>query len=518
MNTLIAIKTGNLKIVKEKIEKCNIQVKYYTLGISALHLAIRHNKLEIAQLLIQSGANVNIITNTNSNILYGIHDGDPASHLSLRYADHEMLNLLIKSEIDLSLRDKDHKTALMLSIELDNRESTSILLENGAAKFQNPDEITKLVVYLSHKKDYELIATLFVKEMDLDNKFQEKSVFLFLFKVAIKNTDLDLIDFLFKKIDKLTLSVVNEILNLKNQTAIDLTIDYLISKGEIDQIIAQMINTKNTDGVGSLMSSGRVLLHAIEFSNLKLIDIILDKLESDGKVNDVFAEIIKTTPEIKKNAWHKLSVLEHCIEHKLYRVLELLLKNGAELNACLNPNIYYDKKIPLFHAIKENDFELVQLLVTYDADINQCVELKEVHTSNSGGIVIDKLYYTTPLSFAIELGNTRIAKLLIKSGVDINFTKSWIWYPHSTASCHNGFLTCPVELIIKKNNVELLDFIYTECTDEVSYVSLEKISKIRHEVDSKEFQKQLPVDKEIKDEMAIILSLGEIKAFEVFDE
>ncbi len=120
MNTLIAIKTGNLKIVKEKIEKCNIQVKYYTLGISALHLAIRHNKLEIAQLLIQSGANVNIITNTNSNILYGIHDGDPASHLSLRYADHEMLNLLIKSEIDLSLRDKDHQLLSALADSLVN--------------------------------------------------------------------------------------------------------------------------------------------------------------------------------------------------------------------------------------------------------------------------------------------------------------------------------------------------------------------------------------------------------------
>jgi len=693
MNTLIAIKTGNLELIKEKIETLNIQEKYYTLGISALHLAVRYNQLEIAKLLIKSGAAVNIKTNTNNNILYGIKDGEPLLHIALKYARYEMLSLLIESEIDLSLRDKDGKTALMLSIELDNSKCTNTLLENEAATFQTTDEMTKFVVSLIKKKDYELISKLFSSGMDIYNKFKgeydffEKTESLFslalknvdialvkllisfnldinlytkeiedwiyssfprnkrldvssklnadhdskddtyknfkeensinpnyfelvglmlkagfnlnsLFRRAIKKDDLEFFtDFLLKNIDKLTLPIINEIIILKNQKFIDLTIDYLLSKGDLDQMIEEMINLGEIDETNGLMSSWKILLHAIKSSNVRLINIIIDKLESDGKAKDVFTEMIKTNPEIEKNSgskvsilehciehslyrvlelllkngameeinglmswskillhtikssdvrliniiidklesdnkakdvftemiktnpkieknlWNKVSILEHCIEHSLYRVLELLLKNGAEVNSCFDSDSYHAKyeitKIPLFLAIEKGYLESVKLLVAYDADINQCLELAETHRSNSGGTVVDKLYYLTPLSFALELGSTEIAKLLIKSGADINFTKSWNWYPHQTAGLHSGILASPVEQIIKKNNIELLDLIYREAKEEIDYSSIEKIEKIIYEAHDPEFQRQLLADHDGKDEISDRLHIGE---------
>ena len=609
MNTLIAIKTGNLELIKEKIETLNIQEKYYTLGISALHLAVRYNQLEIAKLLIKSGAAVNIKTNTNNNILYGIKDGEPLLHIALKYARYEMLSLLIESEIDLSLRDKDGKTALMLSIELDNSKCTNTLLENEAATFQTTDEMTKFVVSLIKKKDYELISKLFSSGMDIYNKFKgeydffEKTESLFslalknvdialvkllisfnldinlytkeiedwiyssfprnkrldvssklnadhdskddtyknfkeensinpnyfelvglmlkagfnlnsLFRRAIKKDDLEFFtDFLLKNIDKLTLPIINEIIILKNQKFIDLTIDYLLSKGDLDQMIEEMINLGEIDETNGLMSSWKILLHAIKSSNVRLINIIIDKLESDNKAKDVFTEMIKTNPKIEKNLWNKVSILEHCIEHSLYRVLELLLKNGAEVNSCFDSDSYHAKyeitKIPLFLAIEKGYLESVKLLVAYDADINQCLELAETHRSNSGGTVVDKLYYLTPLSFALELGSTEIAKLLIKSGADINFTKSWNWYPHQTAGLHSGILASPVEQIIKKNNIELLDLIYREAKEEIDYSSIEKIEKIIYEAHDPEFQRQLLADHDGKDEISDRLHIGE---------
>ena len=609
MNTLIAIKTGNLELVKEKIETLNIQEKYYTLGISALHLAVRYNQLEIAKLLIKSGAAVNIKTNTNNNILYGIKDGEPLLHIALKYARYEMLSLLIESEVDLSLRDKDGKTALMLSIELDNSKCTNTLLENEAATFQTTDEMTKCVVSLIKKKDYELISKLFLSGMDIYNKFKgeydffEKTESLFslalknvdialvkllisfnldinlytkeiedwiyssfprnkrldvssklnadhdskddtyknfkeensinpnyfelvdlmlkagfnlnsLFRRAIKKDDLEFFtDFLLKNIDKLTLPIINEIIILKNQKFIDLTIDYLLSKGDLDQMIEEMINLGEIDETNSLMSSWKILLHAIKSSNVRLINIIIDKLESDGKAKDVFTEMIKTNPEIEKNLWNKVSILEHCMKHSLYRALELLLKNGAEVNSCFDSDSYHAKyeitKIPLFLAIEKGYLESVKLLVAYDADINQCLELAETHRSNSGGTVVDKLYYLTPLSFALELGSTEITKLLIKSGADINFTKSWNWYPHQTAGLYSGILVSPVEQIIKKNNIELLDFIYREAKEEIDYSSIEKIEKIMYEAHDPEFQRQLLADHDGKDEILDRLHIGE---------
>ena len=609
MNTLIAIKTGNLELVKEKIETLNIQEKYYTLGISALHLAVRYNQLEIAKLLIKSGAAVNIKTNTNNNILYGIKDGEPLLHIALKYARYEMLSLLIESEVDLSLRDKDGKTALMLSIELDNSKCTNTLLENEAATFQTTDEMTKCVVSLIKKKDYELISKLFLSGMDIYNKFKgeydffEKTESLFslalknvdialvkllisfnldinlytkeiedwiyssfprnkrldvssklnadhdskddtyknfkeensinpnyfelvdlmlkagfnlnsLFRRAIKKDDLEFFtDFLLKNIDKLTLPIINEIIILKNQKFIDLTIDYLLSKGDLDQMIEEMINLGEIDETNSLMSSWKILLHAIKSSNVRLINIIIDKLESDSKAKDVFTEMIKTNPEIEKNLWNKVSILEHCMKHSLYRALELLLKNGAEVNSCFDSDSYHAKyeitKIPLFLAIEKGYLESVKLLVAYDADINQCLELAETHRSNSGGTVVDKLYYLTPLSFALELGSTEITKLLIKSGADINFTKSWNWYPHQTAGLYSGILVSPVEQIIKKNNIELLDFIYREAKEEIDYSSIEKIEKIMYEAHDPEFQRQLLADHDGKDEILDRLHIGE---------
>lgn len=601
MNTLVAIKTGNLELVKEKIDKYDIQTNYHTLGLTALHLAIRYNKIAIAELLINSGSDVNITTNTNDNILYGVPDAEPMIHLALKYSDDNMLNLLIRSSVDLSLKDSLHRTALMLSVELEKVESTRILLESGAAKFQTPNEMTECLVSLINQKDYKLISSFLKTGMDIDNRFKAntfsnkpllqialenmdiellKLFFDFnlnitlcideivswlysyypgnvkeleinqnyfeivsllltrgfdlnnmdLFQKACNSDNLDFINFLFQSIADLKPSTIGQVLNIGNAESINLMIDYLISKNILEATIFQIINHEDTSVIDSLISSKKVLLNAVKHCNVELIDIIVDKLEECNKVNSIFDEIAKDRHILNTSVLHHGSLLTHCIENGLYRVIELMLKDGAQFTASekplfraiekndiklLNLLINYDADLvnksihewsdkkflclqttplsyaielgnskiaqlliessniinintPLFYAIKRGDIELCYLLIIHDSDVNQCIELRSTRQSNKNNTVLEKLDYITPLSYALELDKTEIVKLLINFGADINFTKSWTWFPHQSAYVKKGTLVSPIDQIISKNNIELLSFINNNCLEAVS--------------------------------------------------
>jgi len=113
MDFIEAIKTKNLKAAKELIAKgvdVNICIgsDFPKMGFVPLMPAIYNNHIEMAELLINSGADVNEIVNTggiSDDVDYGLEDNMRNNSL-LSYAiiinKPEMVKLLIKYKVDIN--------------------------------------------------------------------------------------------------------------------------------------------------------------------------------------------------------------------------------------------------------------------------------------------------------------------------------------------------------------------------------------------------------------------------------
>jgi len=94
-----------------------------------------------------------------------------------------------------------------------------------------------------------------------------------------------------------------------------------------------------------------------------------------------------------------LNLLVVSIEYGYVDMLEFLLTQGADVNSIELPGC----NTPLIAACKEDNLEMVQLLIKYEADINK---------KNNDGL--------NPLMWACRRGNLEVVKFLIENDVDVN--------------------------------------------------------------------------------------------------
>jgi len=91
-------------------------------------------------------------------------------------------------------------------------------------------------------------------------------------------------------------------------------------------------------------------------------------------------------------------VLAYPIRNDDFEMLKLLVENGADINGMVGKYIY-----PLHVAVKHNRFECLQYMIEKGANIN-----------------VKDHFDETPLHYAVWDRNYEIAKFLIEKGADIN--------------------------------------------------------------------------------------------------
>ena len=127
----------------------NIQNKN---GETALHSAAHWGHEEVVQLLLSSGADATLRND----------DGQTALHCAAYRGHEEMVQLLLSSGADVSLVDKDGQTALHRAALHDHKEVVQLLLSSGAdATLRNDDGQTALhcAAYRGHEEMVQLLLS-----------------------------------------------------------------------------------------------------------------------------------------------------------------------------------------------------------------------------------------------------------------------------------------------------------------------------------------------------------------------
>lgn len=133
-----AVLTDNLEAVRQHIKAgSDINVLESTRKSTLLITAAYFGRLEVAKILIDAGAELNIKNN----------DGATALHTAVAFSRTEVAKILIDAGADLNIKNNDGSTALHTAAFFCNVEIVAALLENGADKtLKNKNLVTALEI------------------------------------------------------------------------------------------------------------------------------------------------------------------------------------------------------------------------------------------------------------------------------------------------------------------------------------------------------------------------------------
>jgi ankyrin repeat protein len=116
-------KKGNYGLVVNALKDTNTNIESETNdGYTALKLAVLNNYTDVAEVLINAGANPNIRIDTEPLLLF-----------ALNKLNIDIVKLLIESKhVDIDIQDKEDNTALLIAVKQKNRDIVEKLLAKGA--------------------------------------------------------------------------------------------------------------------------------------------------------------------------------------------------------------------------------------------------------------------------------------------------------------------------------------------------------------------------------------------------
>lgn len=328
-------------------------------GQSLLILATLKDNLEIVELLIDSGVNVNLQDNSGNNALMVAIDNK---------IDFDIIKLLIISGTDINLRNNIGDTALIIAVKKDSSLTLIEFLINAGADINIINNNGDNALKIASEKKYNSIIKLLTKTnfvnfgplglIERGNNEGLKKYFEKTNNINTRNND---------NITPLMYAIMYERIDM---------IKLLIRKGA---------NVHLKDKYGRTP-----LIYAVLYFKYDIIKLLLDEGASvnlqikDGK-----------TPLM-------LSLSNNTVSADRYEIVKLLINRGANVNLQDNSG-----NTALIIAINNKiDFDIIKLLTSKNVGVD--VNLQD----NSG---------KTALIIAIkEYSNFNLIKLLLKKGANVN--------------------------------------------------------------------------------------------------
>lgn len=425
-----SIRNGDLNGVVKLIDsESNLINSRNALYSTPLIVAASVNKIDICNLLIDKGADVNL---SNSNDYRAIH-----------YAAYNNQFDLVKKLVEKGAETVVYNNRGRLPIHYAAYVGNIQMLELFVKKGSKLDAIAKgdggcLMHFACNGKNLEMVKYLEKRGANLHAIDNEGMSVL---HWAASGGSLDIIEYLVKE----------RSMDIRKTTANGVTLFHSAAYGRNLEAIKYLL--ENGFGINEKLENGQTALHfACDMGNVELVKFLIEK-GADVNVADlrgatplnnaafsgnveVVALLVdngatlapkvcketacaETPTPLHNAAWRSPNVVEYFIQKNVdVNILDenykSALHSAMQGDSVRIVKLLCDAKIninqrdkngmtPLQYGVKRNKMEAVKLLLSYNPDVNICDE--------SG---------LTGLHYAAVKGNGQIAELLVKKGADLN--------------------------------------------------------------------------------------------------
>jgi ankyrin repeat protein len=374
----VEVISGNIAKVGELVDEgSDLNTAECLNGMTPLSAAAMYNHAEIAKLLVDKGADVNIRDKNKMTALM----------VAAEKGFFEIAKFLIDKGADINVKDKDGRTPLLIALDID------------IDRFKLVSEKIKAGVEIGERV---LIAKLLIeRNADVTVKDNNKRTPLI---VAVENDHVEIVKLLLNK-------GVDVNINDRNGRTVLIT---AANKGylEIVRLLLDRvsdINARDNTGMTALFAAVKSwCLEMIKQPPVKAHRLKIRKYKEDvflttaAEPSEVYEEIIRlllnkgADVNIQDNSGK--TALMIAVKNKNMEIIKLLLKKHADIKAKDNKG----RTVLIIASDKDNE-EIVELLLDKGADVNI--------QDDSG---------RTALMAAVESRNVDIVKLLLKKGSDVN--------------------------------------------------------------------------------------------------
>lgn len=359
-----AIKYNDLELFEILINSKNLDINLRedNSGYSLLHYTIERNNIDVFKILIENkDIDINIKDNNGYNIF----------HLAVTYGQLDIVKFLLE-ETNMNVNETidDKITVLDLAVKNGDRDIIELLF-NSEKYIKNEIDLTRTIQFAikTGKRD---IVEFFIENIGLDK---------ILIYIEHNNSNFD---FYFEKISRILFFSLLLEQNNNNVEKYEKLIKYAVENNKTNLIGKTIENIRN---VNIQNEHGKTLLHyAIETKNQKLCNFLLLSPFININITDKYGK----TP------------IDIAIKNKDIEMTRSLLKRSVSLKM-FEKNIQFS---PIFISIRNNNLDALKLLVSHENymdDINEPIGYEGF----------------TPLYYAVINNNYEVVDILLKNGADI---------------------------------------------------------------------------------------------------
>jgi ankyrin repeat protein len=425
----LATKAGQKDVVKYLLSSSKIKIDQVVAdGNNALHVAIKYNLLEIAELLLRAGADVN----------FKGHNGQTALHYAVKAQNMEATKLLLDYNPTLTIDNNDNYSPIDKALNMGNVEIIKLMLpkiHEYAEKIKNGYNL----LHIAMEQGWTQISNKLISQgANIEAKTSDGQVPL---SIALAS-------------------------NVNQQTSVNLLLSKGVNKkmkasdgSDFMHFIAQLgdlnytkILTKEGYSVEVKNAAGKTPIYiAVDGGFLNIIRVLLDKgvnpaertfngmnllhyAVDQGKYNIVKHLIDLNNVNINDLSGEMRSALHYAILSKNYNIIKLLIDKGCSKN-----QVDMDGNLPLHLAAEQGNESIYNLV--FDKSI--------MNAPNNVG--------KTALYLATEKNKINIVKDLLAQGADVNVQTN---YDKTTAlhiAIREGRIEIVKELIAKITNINVKD-------------------------------------------------------------
>jgi ankyrin repeat protein len=362
-------------------------------GRTSLHNAALKGRLEVAQILLDHGANANMASDTGSTALHMVSEGEYDS----QEQGVSTARLLLERGVDVNARRKDGRTSLHWAAFKGRVEVARFLLDHGAnANMANDMGSTALHMVSEGEYDSQeqgVSTARLLLERGVDVNAREKDGWTSLHCAAFKGRV------------EVARVLLDHGANVNMATKAGETALHMVSRGKYDSqeqgvSTARLLLERGAD-VNAREKDGWTSLHCAAFyGRVEVARVLLDHGANANMASDT-----------GETALHMVSRGEYDSQEQGVSTARLLLERGADVNARRK-----DGRTSLHWAALKGRVEVARFLLDHGANANMA--------SDTGSTA---LHMVSEGEYDSQEQGVSTARLLLERGVDVNAQEKDGW-------------------------------------------------------------------------------------------